>query len=390
MWSIASAVCHNAPRRQSVMMTPALPKLPGADCSNCPGRDQPFVPPESSNGRKSLAIVGEQPGGTELQRGRPFIGASGRLLMKGVSFLGLTRDQVHWTNAVPCKVKDRELTAARKCCASRLVTELGASGAGVIMPVGAHGTRSVLGLKSAPIMAYRGTISRTQLVAGAAPVYVCPTLHPAFVMRAPLWAPVLERDVVRIGRVLRDGWVPPEQREDRRFIYVRRESQLQAALDTMQTQDIGFDVETVGLGPTETLLVCFALSSGPSTVIVPWAKHSAGVRQWWRSPHRIAGIVGDWLEDRIAVTHNGPTFDHIIAKRYGLRIRRWEDTLQAAHALESHLPRGLARVASSYLDVGPWKQQDHSKRLTDLWTYNGRDTLYTILSWRETEKRLDA
>ena len=340
-----------------------------------------MVPPEPAIGRARLAIVGEVPGHTELAKGRPFVGAGGRLLMRGVHHeLHLQRGDVHWTYAVPCQVSDRELAAARKCCAPRLTAELDACGAPVVMPVGAHGTRSVLGLRSAPIMKYRGSVSPKPLPNGAAR-FVCPTIHPIFALRQPLWMPILERDVCRVGRVMRDGWTAPERLNDRRIVYARRESHLEAALPQLGPI-VGADVETVGLGPTETLLVCLALSDGQLTVVVPWARTAAGVRPWWRDGGRnVAALLTETLRDRIAVTHNGPIFDHIVMARYGIHVNRWEDTLQASHAFESHLPRGLDRVATTWLDVGPWKQWEHSKRLTDLWTYNARDTLYTVLAW---------
>lgn len=47
-----------------------------------------------------VVMVGEQPGDEEDQKGRPFVGPSGRLLSKAMSEAGLDRQQIYVTNAV--------------------------------------------------------------------------------------------------------------------------------------------------------------------------------------------------------------------------------------------------------------------------------------------------
>ena len=357
-------------------------KPAGDACLKCPGLNAVCVPPEPAKGKTRLAIVGEAPGRNEVERGRPFIGASGRLLMKGMRHLDLKRDNVHWTNAVLCDVSHKDLTAARKCCAQRLRDELNTSKASVIMPVGAHGLRSTLGhRKNTPIMKWRGSVQA--LGTDHSEPYVCPTIHPAFAMRQPKWMPILELDVERVGRVMRDGWKPPEALNNRRFVYALDKQKVQDCLRDLQNGDIGFDVETVGLGATHTRLVCYALSDGDLTVMIPQTKDAAGLHDWWNRPQAIADLVSNKLAQCVAITHNGPIFDHIVAERYGIYIDQWEDTLQASHAFESQLPRGLGRVASTWLDINAWKEVPHTDDIQKLWYYNCQDTLYTVLTWRE-------
>jgi uracil-DNA glycosylase len=48
----------------------------------------------------SIAIVGEGPGESEVTKGRPFIGGSGRLLFDTLKTIGLNRTDVYVTNVV--------------------------------------------------------------------------------------------------------------------------------------------------------------------------------------------------------------------------------------------------------------------------------------------------
>jgi uracil-DNA glycosylase family 4 len=355
-----------------------------------------------------LAVVGEAPGTTEILEGRPFVGPSGRLMLRELGRIGLQRHQVHWSNAVLCSVRKKDLAVARKCCAERLRQELAAAAPPVVMPVGALGARSsLLATKSTPILKWRGSISKVnygastqagsssgtaKLPSNTREAWVLPTIHPAFVLRAPQWERVLRIDIQRAQRVAAEGFTPPEEITGRRFIVARTLQQLEEALHLMRgSEDSGFDVETVGLGPMLTNLVCFGLSDIHTTVIVPWASRRDGSSPWWPQPAKIAGLVSEYWKSRRVITHNGPSFDHIIAHRYGLQIEEWDDTLIAAHATAPELPKNLAHVVTMGLDVAPWKtQEDRTADLPRLFVYNGRDTLYTILRWAQMRTEVGA
>jgi hypothetical protein len=322
-----------------------------------------------------------------------------------------------------------DLPKARRACAERLRAELKAVAAPVVVPVGALGLHSALALTKKPqITQWRGSISlapystapsaepASKSIGGQllkAPAagelgtpalsspkgcdmashgsaggrgLVLPTIHPAFVMRAPKWGPILELDFARVGRVLEAPWIDPFESAEHSWTVAKTLEDLREAISSLEGDEIGFDVETVGLGPTRTSLVCFALSDGKFTVVVPWSRAQNGIESWWISPATAAGVVSRRLAKAVAVTHNGPVFDHIVAARYAIKIGKWEDTLLGAHSHASHLPKNLAHVATTYLDIPPWKQWDHAESIEKLWGYNARDTLYTILA-RQRQKK---
>lgn len=399
-----------------------IPRAPLADCANCPARDRAFVPPERAVApRARLAIVGEGPSRTEVEKKRPFVGASGRMLRPLLDSIGLMRGHVHWTNAVLCDALPADQEVARKCCSKRLQAELQEVAAPVVATLGALATKSVLQRGSAPILKWRGSVSqirlgehptdrnvnapeiaggspaahRVELAAGAAgraapAAWVLPTIHPAFVMRAPQWAWVLKADFARIGRAIAGGFTPPEEQEGRHTAVARTEGELLSYLDGL-ADEVSFDVETVGLGPISTALVCFVLSDGASTVVVPWSRGRDGREPWWRRPAEVAADISWALGQRLTVTHNGPAFDHVVAERYGIQIDEWDDTLLMTHALHPELPKNLAHVVTcAGLDVPPWKQlEDRTATLERLWSYCGRDGLYTILAHKRLKEEIN-
>lgn len=358
-------------------------RLAGAECDKCPAREGVCVPPEPSP-KARLAVVGEAPTRQEVEAGGSWRNHAARFLGRGLATLKLRRGDVHWTNAVLCECPDtRLLPKARKHCAARLRAELRASGAEAIIPVGAMGIQSTLDWPTKPqLLKWRGSVSKASWGA-----FVLPTLHPSFASRAPKWLPVLESDVARVGRILEHGFEAPEDAPHRRFVVPRSILELEEALALLiPGADTSFDVETVGLGPTRTALVCFGLSDGVTTIVIPWSRAANGIEPFWAFPHRVLELVNACLATRRAVTHNGPAFDFIVADRYGIYFAGgWEDTLLAAHATHGHLPKNLAQVvtAIAMLDVPPWKQlEDRGVDIERLWYYNGRDCLYTILAWQ--------
>lgn len=410
--------------------------MTSARCAACPHRSAKVVPPETSAAPR-LVVIGEAPGRNEVEQGRPFVGASGRMLMRGLRTIGLRREDVHWTNAVLCDAghDPADLAAAAKACRARLRAELAEVAAPVVMPVGAYALQGALQLTKKPqILKWRGSVSTINFgsgktgtgaaslprsigpagetvdapaepvtppagpcaggsrssgssplqAAGGGVTLVAPTIHPAFVMRSPAWGPVLEIDVARVGRLLaRGSWSPPEYEPGRRLVIARDLDTLEAQLELLGPA-VSFDVETVGLGPTSTSLVCFGLSDGRLTIVVPWSRGRDGRDPWWDDAGRAAAqLTSDALASRVAVMHNGPAFDAIVAARYGLRISAWDDTLLMSHALRGHMPKNLAHTVTRYLDVPPWKElEDRTANLDRLWTYNGRDCLYTILAYQ--------
>lgn len=365
-------------------------KPAGDACLECPLRYAPCVPPETHPGAK-LAVVGEAPGFNEVEHKRPFVGASGRVMVQALAKIGLSREDVHWTNAVLCECHSEKLLGqARRHCAERLHAELSKAGVEHIVPVGAQALHTVGLLPRKPkILKWRGFVHTVRRDEGRAPWIVMPTVHPAFVMRAMQWEPVFACDMQRVGQVLHEGWVPPEK-QGAKLVLARTIEGLREVLASMGPE-VAVDVETTGLEAMTTNLVCLGISDGSTALVVPWSldKHGTccafGTRQ-----REAARVLTEFFAGRVAVTHNGPAFDHIVLEQHGIMLGRWEDSLLAHHAFAGHMPKSLGHVVSMYLDAPPWKEEPHDDNLKVLYKYNARDVLYTARAWQAMRSEVAA
>lgn len=360
-------------------------KPAGEACRECPLRDRPCVETEDHDGAR-LAIVGEAPGKVELEQGAPFVGPSGKVLGKLLRKHGYDREDVVWTNAVPCEVrKESELRKAVKLCQYRLHDEL--EGIQHVVPVGGYALQSVLRQKKKPsIMKARGFVYHL------GDRLVLPTVHPAFVLRSPLWESVIDLDFDRVQRIATHGWMPPEKLYGRKQLFVKTIEALRRECASL-SKTVSLDVETTEDAATRNQLICFSITNIPKadkTIVVPWSVDMSGNGRYFGSrQHEVVDIINECLDRRVAVTHNGPSFDHIVLARYGMYVGDWDDTLIAHHAFASHMPQRLSHVVSIYLDAPPWKEQ-REDTIEDLYRYNSQDTIYTAIAWHEMKSDMES
>lgn len=93
----------------------------GAECDKCPLLRQVYVPGKGPHDAK-YAILGMAPGSTEIKKGEPFVGPSGRLLQEALNVAGVNRDSVYIDNLLSCKIPGNvdPPVAAINCCLPRL------------------------------------------------------------------------------------------------------------------------------------------------------------------------------------------------------------------------------------------------------------------------------
>ena len=136
-----------------------------------------------------LVLVGEQPGDLEDQRGAPFVGPAGRLLVRALDEAGVDRTSVYVTNAV----KHFRFTLAPSgrrlhqtpdlthllACRPWLEAELNLLRPRLVVLLGASAARTLLG------PAFRVTRDRGRLLPGPAGsgARLMATVHPSAVLR---------------------------------------------------------------------------------------------------------------------------------------------------------------------------------------------------------------
>lgn len=98
-----------------------------------------------------LFIVGEAPGFNEDKEGKPFRGASGMLLDRLLSSVGIEREEVYLTTLVKCKPPEGRppKPAEINACRPYLLAQLAAIDPKVVVAMGDLASRSLTGRKEA-------------------------------------------------------------------------------------------------------------------------------------------------------------------------------------------------------------------------------------------------
>jgi uracil-DNA glycosylase family 4 len=166
-------------------------------CALCEGRRN-AVPGEGP-AEARLVVVGEGPGATEDETGRPFVGRAGELLSEILAAIDLPRDQVFICNIVKCRPPNnrRPQQDEIEACVPYLYAQLAQIKPAVIVAMGGTAAETLLDTKQSlaslrnRVHSFRGT-----------PLIV--TYHPAALLRNPHWKKPTWDDV-RIARQLLDA-----------------------------------------------------------------------------------------------------------------------------------------------------------------------------------------
>jgi DNA polymerase len=143
-------------------------------------------------------VVGEGPGATEDETGRPFVGRAGDLLTEILAAIDLPRERVYICNVVKCRPPEnrKPLPDEIESCTPYLVRQLALLRPAVILAMGATAAETLLNVRQ-PLGQLRNKIHRFRGI----PLVV--TYHPAALLRNPHWKKPTWDDV-RIARQLLD------------------------------------------------------------------------------------------------------------------------------------------------------------------------------------------
>lgn len=153
--------------------------------------------PGEGNPNAKFVVVGEAPGATEDELGRPFVGRSGDLLTKILEAVGLTRDEVFICNVLKHRppANRNPTTAEIHACRPFLLRQLEVLQPRVILALGTFAAQTLLETDS-PIGKLRGLEHRYHGIPLVA------TYHPAALLRNPNWKRPAWEDVQLARRIL--------------------------------------------------------------------------------------------------------------------------------------------------------------------------------------------
>jgi len=127
-----------------------------------------------------IFFIGEGPGETEDQTGRPFVGRAGELLNKMIAGMGLKREQVFIANIVKCRPPNNRVPAPDEVatCTPYLTRQLEIIRPRAIVTLGLPATQYMLETKLS-MGRMRGQWHNWR------GIKLMPTYHPAYVLRNP-------------------------------------------------------------------------------------------------------------------------------------------------------------------------------------------------------------
>lgn len=167
-------------------------------CTRCPLYSTAIKPvPGEGNANAGFMCVGEAPGATEDETGRPFVGAAGQLLTKILAAIELRREDVYICNVLKHRPpgnrnpRPEEVTA----CSPYLIRQIELIRPKVILALGTFAAQTLLDTKLS-IGKLRNQIHRYYGV----PLIV--TYHPAALLRNPSWKRPAWEDVKLARRIL--------------------------------------------------------------------------------------------------------------------------------------------------------------------------------------------
>ncbi len=215
-------------------------KAPGADCANCTLRNRKYVPTYAPEGAK-VAVVGEGPGYNEAQKGRPFVGKSGKLLKYALARSGVDIDEVWASNTVACwPPNNRTPTAGElSCCSGRLDLELEGFEGDTVIPLGKTAGNEILekagydpNMKISKVRGHWFDLGEVKIL---------PTWHPAYVLRVPGEMNTFRKDIKRaiLGISEHPLQTAPE------VVFIRGTQELQDLINAIPPNTpVAYDLET--------------------------------------------------------------------------------------------------------------------------------------------------
>ena len=169
-----------------------------ATCTRCPLYSTALNPvPGEGSPTAGLMCVGEAPGATEDETGRPFVGAAGQLLTKILAAINFKREDVFICNVLKHRPPGNRnpLPEEVKACSPYLIRQIELIRPRVILAFGTFAAQTLLDTKLS-IGKLRSQIHRYYGV----PLIV--TYHPAALLRNPSWKRPTWEDVQLARRIL--------------------------------------------------------------------------------------------------------------------------------------------------------------------------------------------
>lgn len=329
-----------------------------------------------------IMLVGEAPGREEDRIGKPFQGAAGNQLNRGLVAAGIDRNECLIANVArerPPKndigfyFYDKKHTQPKERMQEWIKTleqEIKMYRPNIVVALGDTAMWALTGLHG--ITKFRGYVTESTLVRR---VKVLPTFHPANVMRVPKnFLPF----VMDLRKALYHSAFP-EIKEDKSTLVIDPDKDffISYCEDLIKRNKIiAVDIEStrshvnrIGIARNENFAVTLGILKGEYTCFP-----ERDEIEIWRALSRL-------LEKVPQIYHNGSYDIAVLWYRNHFKCNLVHDTMIAGHVTFPECPKSLGFLASMLLDVQAWKHTADE----DAPRYNALDALntYRLFKWFE-------
>ncbi len=359
-----------------------------------------------------LCLVGEAPGSDEIDKGEPFVGRSGQLLMDALARIGLTRDSVYITNVVKEQPPRNDIasflptvkgspapTPEYLAYEEELHAELASCGANCFVALGNTALWALT--RQNGILKRRGSLYPA-VGEGITGRKVLASLHPSGILRGgpTTWHQrlLLQHD---LKRAMEESASPELHLPERELIiHPNKPSILRYIRDCLGKDCMGFDIETtvktIGGSKYAKDMFCFSLSKSPGSSMTVPLLDSNGQNCWGEADERqILEATADLLQfEPVLKVGQNLTFDSTwLYERLGIVINPIADTMIAHRILYPDLPADLGFLCSMFTHEPYYKDTGQKffagkGNWDQFLEYSAKDSAVCLDIWPQLEKLL--
>ncbi|MDR0927195.1 MAG: uracil-DNA glycosylase [Ignavibacteria bacterium] len=117
-----------------------------SDCQQCElSKTRKNIVFGEGNPNADIMVIGEAPGATEDEQGRPFVGRAGNLVTEVLESVNFTREEVYISNVCKCRPPENNLNqSAVDACEAYLQKEIAIIKPKIILALGVRAAEAVL------------------------------------------------------------------------------------------------------------------------------------------------------------------------------------------------------------------------------------------------------
>jgi uracil-DNA glycosylase family 4 len=238
-------------------------------------------------GHRGFLIVGEAPGELEDERGRPFVGKTGRLLRDTSRKFGFDLFEDGWlTNTLRCRPRGNAPPTDKqiKCCRPNLINAIKELSPQVVLLLGGPSVKSIMGYLWKE--GVKGGITRwagNLIPSIKINAWVCPTFHPSYISRSegkqdgPMLTRMWEKHLEAAYEITSRPWKqPPDLKDLVTIIYDPTDAAREIRRFIKAGKPVAFDFETDRLKPDhpDARIHCCSVSDGHRTISFPWMEEA--------------------------------------------------------------------------------------------------------------------